>query len=187
MPNPIGISFMPSADNQQMGGRQSGMESGGSDLAQAFKILSLHLPRVLGAGALSPRKLLEGGGSGAVPGAFNPASAIFEAMLKAMNGGQPFSPTPEPSPGRLGPAMPPESRYNPQPPAGGGGYVPPNYTPPNYTPRPNPEPIYQPPPAPHVDYENPGDRVVYNPPDVPDTAPAPSSGYTPREPRQRWV
>lgn len=88
---PIGISFMPSADNQQNGPRQGSLEGpGNTDLAQAFKILSLHLPRVLGAQAIAPKKLLESQGSAGIanPSGGSPSSAIFEALLRAMSGGQ---------------------------------------------------------------------------------------------------
>lgn len=92
---PIGITFLPSADAAANGPRQAGIEGqGGSDLTQAFKILSLHLPRVLGAAAIAPKRLLTspgaaglalaGGGSGA---SMNPYSAVFESLLRQLTGG----------------------------------------------------------------------------------------------------
>jgi hypothetical protein len=86
--NPIGVTFIPSAQNAAMGPRQGAMEGpGGSDLAQAFKILSLHLPRVLGAQSLAPKRLLTSSGSGALPSGFNPQAAVIQALLQAMSGG----------------------------------------------------------------------------------------------------
>lgn len=85
--SPIGVTFMPSADNQANGPQQGALESGaGSDLAQAFKILSLHLPRVLGARAISSPGLLNGAGSTGVAGGFNPSAAVFDALIRAMTG-----------------------------------------------------------------------------------------------------
>lgn len=85
---PVGITFMPSADNAAQGPQQAGLEGpGGSDLAQAFKILSLHLPRVLGAQSLAPKRLLNAQGSAALPSGFNPQAAVIQALLQAMSGG----------------------------------------------------------------------------------------------------
>lgn len=93
MAGPIGVTFMPSAENQQMGGRQGAMEGGGSDLAQAFKVLSLRLPQVLGARAPAPASLLNGAGSAGVAPGQNSNSAMFQAILKAMLGGSMGSPS----------------------------------------------------------------------------------------------
>lgn len=87
---PIGISFIPTADAAANGPRQAGIEGqGGSDLAQAFKILSLHLPRVLGAAAIAPKRLLNSPGSAGVAsaGGFNPYSAVFQSLLQQLTGG----------------------------------------------------------------------------------------------------
>src|SRR5438093_12332176 len=88
--SPIGISFIPTADNQAQGPlnmQQDG--AAGSDLAEAFKVLSLRLPQVLGARAISSSRLLTSPGSAGMPGAFNPHAAVFEALLNAMTGGLP--------------------------------------------------------------------------------------------------
>jgi len=88
MPNPIGVTFIPSADNAAQGPQRGALEGpGGSDLAQAFKILCLHLPRVLGAQSLAPRRLLTSPGSAALPPGFNPQAAVIQALLQAMGGG----------------------------------------------------------------------------------------------------
>lgn len=89
MADPIGISFMPTADASANGPRQAGIEGqGGSDLAQAFKILNLHLPRVLGAAAIAPKRLLTSQGSGAFTGGGgSPYAQIFQALLQSIAGG----------------------------------------------------------------------------------------------------
>jgi hypothetical protein len=81
--NPIGISFLPSDENQAMGPKRGQMEG---DLGQAFKILSLRLPSVTGAHAIAPPALLNAPGAAGVGGGFNPQAAIFEALLRAMQG-----------------------------------------------------------------------------------------------------
>lgn len=90
---PIGITFMPSAEAAANGPRQAGVEGqSGSDLTQAFKILSLHLPRVLGAAAIAPKRLLTSPGAAGVPGqpagGFNPYAAVFQSLLQSLTGGQ---------------------------------------------------------------------------------------------------
>src|SRR5689334_14282471 len=85
---PLGISFIPTEENQQLGPRRGQLEgSGGSDLAEAFKILNLHLPRVLGARSIAPKSTLTAPGSSAVGGGFDPASAVFEALIRSMTQG----------------------------------------------------------------------------------------------------
>lgn len=100
---PIGISFIPSAQNQaQQGPRQAGLEG---DLSQAFKILSLRLPQNIAPTAPVPQALLTGPGSAGVlggppsaspasPGApassmatYDPYAAVFTALLRSMAGG----------------------------------------------------------------------------------------------------
>jgi hypothetical protein len=86
MADPIGITFMPSQDNQDQGGRNMGLDGpGGADLSQAIKILSLRLPRVQGAQAIAPASLLNGQGAGNT-GGLNPHAAVFEALLRAILG-----------------------------------------------------------------------------------------------------
>jgi hypothetical protein len=84
---PIGVTFMPSEDNQAMGPRNYAANGpAGGDLADAFKILSLRLPTVLGASALSSKRLLTSPGAAGVGGGFNPSAAVFDALLRAMTG-----------------------------------------------------------------------------------------------------
>lgn len=91
--NQIGVSFLPSQENQDMGMQRGQMEG---DLGQALKILSLRMPRVVGAQALTPQSNMGGGLSSAVPragtvggeqGAFNPNAALFESLIKALLSG----------------------------------------------------------------------------------------------------
>lgn len=96
--SPIGITFLPSEENAAQGPKRGNLEG---DLGQAFKILSLRLPRVQGAKAIAPPELLNAPGAsglaapgapGAPAGGFNPLSTIFETLLKSMAGGGGMSP-----------------------------------------------------------------------------------------------
>jgi hypothetical protein len=78
---PIGISFLPTAENQAQGPQQGQLEG---DLGSAFRILSLRLPRVLGAKAISSPDLLAGGTNVSPGSNFNPHAAVFEALLRAL-------------------------------------------------------------------------------------------------------
>lgn len=96
--NPIGITFLPSAENQADGPKRGSLEG---DLGQAFKILSLRLPRVQGAKAITPPGNMTGTGAAVgVPGGFNPQAAIFEAIIRAMQG-QGGAPTGAPMSGSM--------------------------------------------------------------------------------------
>lgn len=99
---PIGISFIPSAQNQaQQGPRQAGLEG---DLSQAFKILSLRLPTTVGAASPVPQALLTSPGAAGVTGMpstagtpsgpYDPMAAVFTALLRSMAGGGPDSMAP---------------------------------------------------------------------------------------------
>lgn len=94
--SPIGVTFMPTAEASANGPRQAGIEGqGGSDLAQAFKILSLHLPRVLGASAIAPKRLLtsQGAAGVAAPAGVSPYSQVFQALLQSMGAGGGMAPS----------------------------------------------------------------------------------------------
>ncbi len=98
MMNPIGVSFLPSDENAAQGLQRGKVEG---DLGQAFKILSLRLPRVQGAPGITPQSNLQAPGSAGM-GGFNPQAAIFDAMIRAMSGGG------APMPGAMsGPVGPP--------------------------------------------------------------------------------
>jgi hypothetical protein len=100
MNQPIGISFLPSQENADQGAQRGNMEG---DLGQALKILSLRLPRVLGARAITPGSnlgtpgqsgtsqgalsgILNSSGTGGESGAYNPNAALFQALIAAMMG-----------------------------------------------------------------------------------------------------
>jgi hypothetical protein len=116
--NPIGINFIPSQDQAAMGPRQGQLEGVPE---QAFKVLSLRLPRVQGARAMSPYGLMNSPGSAALGG--NPLAAVFEALLRTMSGpqsGSPYAPPRmprdiyQPGPGGVSsPSAPPLPRVNP--------------------------------------------------------------------------
>lgn len=142
--SPIGITFLPSAEAAANGPRQAGVEGqGGSDLTQAFKILSLHLPRVLGASAIAPQRLLTSpGAAGVAPagtpdGGFNPYSAVFASLLQQLTGG---AMAPGGGPASLSSLYGDTSSVTAgggggsDPVPGGGGYTPSTLPPPNITP-----------------------------------------------------
>lgn len=98
---PIGVTFMPTQDNQTLGPQNAQVNGPGSDLSDVFKILSLHLPSVLGPSALSSSRLLQSRGSSGLPAGFNPTAAVFQALLSSMFGSpalQPPSAAPSPGP-----------------------------------------------------------------------------------------
>lgn len=120
----IGVSFIPTQDNQQPGGNQQGELQG--DLAAAYKILSLRLPSIVGAGGIAPNSLLQSQGAIGVPGAktqpggFNPYAALFEQLLKHGLGMGPSAPSSTTMPIPGGPSSmpmpqgtPPVSNVNP--------------------------------------------------------------------------
>lgn len=93
--NPIGVTFIPTAEQQALGPKRGGIET---DLGEAFKILSLRLPRVLGAKAPVRPELLNAPGAAGLAGnladntGFNPYGQVFEALVRALISGQ--TPTP---------------------------------------------------------------------------------------------
>src|SRR5262245_13662379 len=91
MPNNFGISFIPSADNQSQGpaqGKLQGDLAPTTDLASAYKILSLRLPTVVGASSPVKSSLLTSLGAGGLqlPNGMNAYTALFEALIKASAG-----------------------------------------------------------------------------------------------------
>lgn len=59
-----GVSFQPGGEQQQQQQNGNGRTSGGGGVQEAIKILSLRLPKVLGAQAAVPMPLLTSQGSG---------------------------------------------------------------------------------------------------------------------------
>lgn len=115
---PIGVTFMPSPDNQALGPQNAQVNGPGGDLSEAFKILSLHLPRVLGPSALASSRLLTNKGSAGLPSGFNPMAAVFQALIQSMQGAPSMQPpaagppafTPMPFPTPPGSPSPPSPR-----------------------------------------------------------------------------
>lgn len=87
---PIGISFIPSAQNQANGPanlrNEGGIGAASTDLADAYKILSLRLPTVVGAQAPVAPSLLTSQGSQGLANGMNPSAALFAALIKSMLG-----------------------------------------------------------------------------------------------------
>ena len=89
---PIGINFLPSQDAADQGQQRGNMEG---DLGEAFKVLSLRMPRVVGARSLTPGSNLSGAGasglsglsgninSGGEQGGFNPNAPPISAEMSA--------------------------------------------------------------------------------------------------------
>lgn len=102
MANNIGITFLPSDEQASLGPRQGNLEG---DLGQAFKILSLRLPRVMGARSITPQSNLTAPGSAGVS---NPYAAAFQALLRTMAGG----PTSSAGPFDTAPMRPPGPNFS---------------------------------------------------------------------------
>lgn len=111
--NDIGVTFIPSEANQIAQGQRQGSAEGdlstgrSSDLGQAFKILSLQLPRVVSAAAPTAPDLLTAPGArtsppvarvppaGGIPingqpnvtQPYDPMAAVFAALLRSLQGG----------------------------------------------------------------------------------------------------
>lgn len=109
--NQIGVTFMPSQEQAAFGPRQGAAEG---DLQQAWKILSLRLPRVLGARAPAPSSLLTSPGSAGMMG--NPNASVMRALVEAYMGGQQAPPMGDP--GQFTPPKP-RTEFLPNPVPGG--------------------------------------------------------------------
>jgi hypothetical protein len=82
----IGITFIPSAQGQSQTSPAGPQNANNSDLAQAYKILSLRLPQILGTQAISPLAGSPGSNTDALK-AYNPYAAVFSALLQSIGGG----------------------------------------------------------------------------------------------------
>lgn len=87
---PIGISFIPSAQNAAQGAANLSLAGGGgqnsTDLAQAYKVLSLRLPtNVAPTAPVAPALLNSAGAAGVpnLPSGLSPYAALFQALLKS--------------------------------------------------------------------------------------------------------
>lgn len=121
----IGVNFAPTQTNVQAGQGTAGKPGGPqSKLQEAIKVLSLRLPKVLGAQALAPGPLLTGPGSGGM----NPDKALamnLQQQLPAPLAATQATPAYTPPPISAGPSAAPA----PPPPApvfsgGSGGTTP---------------------------------------------------------------
>lgn len=144
--NELGVSFAPTPDNAAMGSRNGQL----SGVPRAVQVLSLALPRVVGAKPIAPTDLLTGAGGGGMDPL---ASAILQTIMRTLGNipGQPGSlpgGTAGPNPPMGGPQGPqgpfprppadpmpqPPGPFNPKPrvvpqddpqaPTGGGGWTP---------------------------------------------------------------
>lgn len=81
----MGVSFVPNGQGDPMNRQQPGQASGAPPLQQAIQMLSLRLPRVVGANALAPGQLLNA--PGGMGGSGNP---LLEALLRLAGMGGSF-------------------------------------------------------------------------------------------------
>lgn len=94
----FGVSFAPTAENAMEGNRQGQLEG----LPAAIKILSLHMPRFVGARGIAPDELLNGRGANGV----DPfASSVMQSLLQSLTSGA--APAPVITPGADRPSLDP--------------------------------------------------------------------------------
>lgn len=84
MPDGFGVSFAPTAENAMDGARQGSLEG----LPAAIKILSLRMPRFLGARGIAPDALLNGDNGGVDPF----ASSVMQTIFATLAGNRPAPP-----------------------------------------------------------------------------------------------
>ncbi len=95
--NGIGVTFIPSTQNQQAQGPGQGAREGdlsggrSSDLGTAYKILSLRLPNVVSTRAPAQQGLLQGAGAMGLKGLGLPAAGAAPEMPGAGGGESPVS------------------------------------------------------------------------------------------------
>lgn len=140
---PLGISF-----TENLGGQPPGEEQGPggaapvSPLQSAIQMLSLRLPRVVGANALAPQALLQGGGGGGAGLSPEVLQMILQRLRLIGGGAGPVGlPGPEATPLTRGPGG-----------FGGGGMIGPG------------APVSGPAPTPRIGYTPPGAGPMPPPP-----------------------
>src|SRR3990167_1200363 len=102
-----GVSFQPGQSGSR--GTQSRPSSANTGIQEAIKLLSLRLPRVVGARAMAPQALLESAGSGGNPRVDSVVSQVMRRMFPT--GGDPGAggtpaPMVPPTPPVVPPAVP---------------------------------------------------------------------------------
>lgn len=162
--NDFGVSFAPTRDNAAMGPRNGQL----TGVPQATQILSLALPRVIGARPVAPTELLTSqGGQGIDPN----AAALLQTILRTLRG-QPQPGQPGSLPGGTAGPNPSDPMPRPTPPGQGPGR--------EHVPSPSPFPVPQDAPLPMP--STPGKPPRIHPED-------PGGGWTPGmgpyEPRPR--
>jgi hypothetical protein len=118
MNDQFGISFAPTGQpGQGTGGATGPSES--SPVADAIKVLSLRIPRVVGPGGLAPGGLLNGMGGGGMQGMSGVPGGLEELLrrLFGQGGAQTGAGTPKVTPGVTGPGGSPVGPLSPPPPA----------------------------------------------------------------------
>lgn len=121
----IGVNFQPGAQDYGNGQTSRGPSrpSSGSGVQEAIKILSLRLPKVVGAQAAVPMPLLTSQGSGGN----SRVDSIVQQVMSRLPGGPPQSPQPQHAGPSFGEIAGPLYQTPPwQPPAGGGIFPMPN-------------------------------------------------------------
>lgn len=110
----IGVNFQPGSDFSGQNKPQGGTSNGGG-IQEAIKVLSLRLPRVVGAQALSPQALLTSPGSGGsrVDSVVNQVLARFFPNAAPSQPAQSFGMTPsfDPYQGSQQPTFTPNTQY----------------------------------------------------------------------------
>lgn len=164
-----GVSFQPGADYGQRPNGE-GRPSGGSGVQEAIRILSLRLPRVVGAQSVAPMPLLTSMGSGGDPRIDRLIDQVMSRMLPPQSGSPaPVMPGASGMPGMSGfsgptgptfsgPSAPPYQRPAPPEPVGRPRRAP--HVSLGTGPGSPPEPVQEPP---SIDYANP-QRPALTPP-----------------------
>lgn len=110
--NEYGVSFAPTRDNAALGPRQGQL----TGVPQAVQVLSLALPRVVGARPVAPPDLLTAkGGEG-----IDPIASAIQTMLRTMRGQPPLGQPGSLPGGTAGPNIPDVPTPRPGPGQGGG-------------------------------------------------------------------
>lgn len=117
---PLGVTFIPSQEQAAQAPHQGALTGNVQD---AYRILSLQIPRTPGAKAITPTSNLTGAGSAGLPssasvggetGSLSPDAAILRAILKRMmDGGASSDPYSNPAPAPMAPAPMSQAPSNP--------------------------------------------------------------------------